>query len=396
MRRTVFASATGAALIAGAGLALAHAGHAQIPPPTVKFAAHSQTIPFELFRGNRIVIPARINGHETRVLLDTGASATTVDRAYARSIGFPEGMKIQGKGSGGTVEAELVSGVTIDLGGVRLDKMNVGVMDLAPVSRGLGRPLTVVLGRDFFNSAVVSIDWAAGALQVRSPQSFTPGKDAARLNLTRKGPFNTIPVSVAGGEPIQALLDVGNGGALALPRTYWSKRPDLAALRSAETRMGGVGGLNAARAVVMPKVTLAGQSFTNVPTMLSEVGSDDEPTQMANVGIGLLKQFTVDLDLGRDRIYLTPRHDAPPFERDRSGARFDLIGDRLKVVFVSPQGPAAAAGLKDGDEVVAVDGQPVSADYYSAPDWTRGPVGKTVALERGDGTKVTITLQDYY
>ena len=75
---------------------------------------------------------------------------------------------------------------------------------------------------------------------------------------------------------------------------------------------------------------------------------------MANVGIGLLKQFHVDLDLGRDRIYLAPRKDAPPFDRDRWGTRLDLIGDRLKIGFISPQGPAAAAGLKEGDEIVAV------------------------------------------
>ena len=396
MRHTHLAWASGAALVMGAGLALAHAGHPEIPPPIATFASHSQTIPFELFRGNRIIIPARVNGHETEVLLDTGASATTLDRGYARSIGLPQGTKIQAKGPGGTVEAELVSGVTVEVGGMRLDKMSVGVMDLVPVSRNLGHPFSVILGREFFNSAVVSIDWAGSRLQVHAPQSFAPRNGAVRVDLTRIGPFNTIPVSVAGGEPIAALLDVGNGGALALPRTYWGGRPDLAALRSAETRIGGVGGLNAGRAVLMPQVTLAGRSFANVPTVLAEAGNDHDPTQMANVGIGLLKQFKVDLDLGRDRIYLTPRTDAPAFERDRSGARFDLVGDRLKVVFVSPQGPAARAGLKDGDEIVAVDGRLVTANYYRGPDWTRDPARKAVVLQRADGSRVTIKLQDYY
>jgi len=117
---------------------------------------------------------------------------------------------------------------------------------------------------------------------------------------------------------------------------------------------------------------------------------------MANVGIGLLKQFHVDLDLGRDRIYLAPRNDPPPFDRDRSGTRLDLVGDRLKIAFISPQGPARAAGLKEGDEIVAVDGQKVTSDYFSRSDWTRGPAGKAVTLERSDGSRVTLTLQDYY
>ena len=133
-----------------------------------------------------------------------------------------------------------------------------------------------------------------------------------------------------------------------------------------------------------------------MPAIFSETGSDDEPTQMTNVGIGLLKQFKVDLDLGRGRIFLAPRADSPPFDRDRAGVRFDLLGDRLKATFVSPEGPAAAGGLKVGDEIVAVDGRKVTAAYYQAPDWTVGEAGKSVQLTRADGTKVTVRLADYY
>ncbi|WP_028969492.1 retropepsin-like aspartic protease [Sphingomonas sp. URHD0057] len=384
------------AVLAAAGLAIAHPGHPPITPPEMTFAAHAETIPFQLFRGNRIVIPVTVGGHRTQAILDTGASMTTLDRSYARSIGLPEGLKIQGKGTGGTVDAELVTGVTIDVGATRLANMSIGVMDLSAVTRSLGRPMTVVLGRDFFNATVVSIDWAASTLEVRSPSAFAPAPGAAALPLARKGPFNTISISVAAGKPIEALFDLGSDGALALPRSYWETRPDIANLRWAEARSGGVGGLTPARRATVPEVTLAGRTFRAVPTTLSEAGNDTDPTQMANVGIQFLKQFRLDLDLGRDRVFLTPRSDAPGFDRDRAGARFDLAGDRLKAVFVSPQGPAAQAGLKTGDEVVAVDGMKVDASFYQRADWTRGPVGHTVALARADGSTVKVTLADYF
>ena len=57
---------------------------------------------------------------------------------------------------------------------------------------------------------------------------------------------------------------------------------------------------------------------------------------------------------------------------------------------------AAAAGLREGDEIVAVDGRPVTADYYRNADWARGAPGTAVALRRGDGSQVTVTLRDYY
>lgn len=386
----------GAAMLASGAMCVAHPGHPPIPKPTIMVSAKQQSVPFELFRGNRIIVPARINGHETRVMLDTGASLTTFNRDYARSIGLPPGFKVQAKGAGGNVEAELVSGLTIEIGSYRAQNASVGVMDLAPTQRSIGMPISVIVGRDFFNSAVISIDWASKQLKISAPDAFKPAADATAVDLAKKGPFNTIPISIAGAPPIEALLDLGNGNPLVLPKTYWDIRPELTALRTAGSRIGGVGGMHAARAAIIPQVKLAGTTIAAVPAVLSEAGNDEEPTQMANVGIGLLKQFKVDLDLGRDRVYLTPRADKPSFVRDRAGVRFDLAGDRLKTSFVSPEGPAAAAGLKPGDEITAVDGRAVNADYYSHADWTNGPAGTSVGLTRADGSQVTITLADYY
>jgi hypothetical protein len=388
---------TGAGLVAAAaGMCVAHPGHPPIPTPTIAVAPNAQPVPFELFRGNRIVVPARINGHETHVMLDTGASMTTLNREYARAIGIPEGFKMMAKGAGGDIEAELVSGLAIELGGYSAHNASVGVMDLAPISHSIGMPITAIFGRDFFNSAVISIDWAGKRLRISAPDAFKPAARATAIELAKMGPFNTISVSIAGAPPIAALLDLGNGGALVLPRTYWGGRPELTSLRSAAASVGGVGGMHPARAALVPQVTMAGASFAAVPALLSESGNDTDPTQMANVGIGLLKQFKVDLDLGHARIFLAPRADKPGFDRDRVGVRFDLAGDRLKAAFVSADGPAAAAGLKEGDEIVAIDGRAVTPDYYSGLDWTRGNVGKRVVLTRADGSKVIVTLTDFY
>jgi hypothetical protein len=395
MRRLISLCLAGTALIAAAGACAQVAGD-ELPPPAVSFVDHTQSIDFKLFRGNRIVVPATVAGHATEVILDSGASATTLDRKFARSIGLPEGQKIDGLGAGGPVQAELLTGVTVEVGGMTLKNMSVAVIDLGPIERSIGRPIHAILGREFFNSAVVSIDWTNSKIKVSAPQHFTAPAQAAAVPLQRKGPFHTIPVSIDAGPTVQALLDIGNGGSLSLPPDYWRSRANLAQLPFAESQLGGVGGLHSARLVSMPKVTLAGQTFDRVPTVLSDTGSSDEPAQMTNVGIGLLKQFRVDLDLGHDRIYLAPRNDAPAFEHERTGIRFERSDAGLRVAFLSPQGPGAAAGLKVGDMIVAVDGQKVDANYYDRPDWTRSAAGRQVSLERADGSRVTVTLRDYY
>lgn len=383
-------------LAAAAAMCAAHPGHPPIPTPTITVSQQAPSVPFELFRGNRLIVPATINGHQTEVMLDTGASLTSLNHDYARSIGLPPGFKIQAKGAGGAVEAEMATGLTVQLGGFTARNASVGVIDLAPIERALGRPISAVVGRDFFNSAVISIDWAARRLKISSRDGFSPGPGATSVSLKKKGPFNTVPISIAGAAPIDALLDLGNGGALVLPKTYWGSRPELNTLKSAGSMVGGVGGLHSARVAMVPDVSLGGEVFKAVPAILSESGNDEDPTQMANVGIGLLKQFKVDLDLGNDRIFLTPRADAPPFDRERAGVRTELSGDRLKVMFVSPEGPSAAAGLKAGDEIVAIDGSKVTPAYYQSADWTREAAGKPVVLKRADGSEVTVILKDYY
>ena len=75
-----------------------------------------------------------------------------------------------------------------------------------------------------------------------------------------------------------------------------------------------------------------------------------------------------------------------------------MVGDKLDVLFVSPQGPAAAAGLKKGDRIVAIDGQTVGAGFYRTAlgTWNRRASGTPVELTLGDGRKARIVLADYY
>ena len=365
-------------------------------PPRVTGAA--ATVPFELYRGNRVIVSASFNGHEVETLLDTGASITTVDRAYAGKIGLAKGATVDGYGAGGRVDAELVSDVTLSIGGMKLEKMTVAVMDLSQVAQGIGRPVDIIVGRDLFNSTALDLDWPAGKLTITPAADYAPPAGATVVPLERRGPFNFVTVAVAGLKPIKALLDLGNGGNLVLPSDYWGDKPVLAKLRYAEHEAGGVGGLHPVRMVTVPQVEFAGARFENVPGVLGPDSQGGQPQHAANLGIGFLKQFDLTLDLGRDRLILRPLEARPEFERDRAGARLGMVGDKLDVLFVSPQGPAAAAGLKKGDRIVAIDGKSVAAGFYRTPlgTWNRQAAGTPVELTLADGRKTRITLADYF
>lgn len=378
-----------------AGIALAHPGHPPVTPPSVSYTAARDTAPFELFRGARIILAGSINSVPTEMMLDSGAGMTVIDTAFADKLGLEGGTPLSVRGAGGDVPGRIVAGVTLTAGALRLANLSVLVIDMAPISRGVGRPIPVVLGRDAFKAGIVAIDFPRRAIRFAPRDGFRAPAEATRLALTDKDGLPAVSLSVAGLAPVESHLDLGNGGAVLLSRDYWSKQPSLAALRKAEAQVGGVGGMKPARRVTLPVVEFSGVRFTNVPATLNEDPSA-LPTSGGNVGIELLKPFRVTFDSAGGAIYLEKTGAPAVIEKERAGLRAERDGDRLTIAYVSPDGPAAAAGLKAGDQIVAVDGVKVDAKYYDRPDWTRGPAGRTVTISRADGAAVRVTLADYY
>jgi hypothetical protein len=383
----------GAALAAVGTLAWAHPGHPPIVPPQVSFTG-AKAVPFELFRDQRIFLDGTINGHQTPMMLDSAAGAIIVDAAYARQLGLPEGFKMMVQGSAGAAPAELVQGVSLTAGSLHLDHLTVVVTDMSPISKSVGRPLNVILGKDAFKAGAVTIDFPRHTISFADRSKLSPS-GATKVPMHDQGMVETVPISIAGMPPVDADLDLGNPGNVLISNAYWSARPALAGLRFARSQVGGVGGMKAARVATLDRVDFAGRHYTRVPAAMNE-DPQSLPRTGANVGIGLFKQFVVTFDFAGNALYVRGPEHVGELPRERAGISADRVDDHLELTYVSPDGPGAAAGLKAGDQIAAVDGRKVGADYYSQPNWAHGPAGKIVELTRADGTKVKLKLADYY
>ena len=91
-----------------------------------------------------------------------------------------------------------------------------------------------------------------------------------------------------------------------------------------------------------------------------------------SVPIDLLKPILTDL-------INTGRSSAPP--RPWLGVHADVAHGRVIIIRVTPEGPAAKAGIKAGDVILAVNQTPVKglAQFFSQV-WASGPAGVTVTL----------------
>jgi len=390
--------AVGALLLTAAAALAAQTASPQIPPPTVTAVPdRSATIPFELFRGNRLILSGSINGVETPMLLDSGAGVTTLNLSFARKIGLTGGRKISALGSGGNQEAELYRNVTIEAGNLKLSGTTVVAIDLSQIEKAIGRPIPAVLGRELFVNSVIGIDFDRSAMTLSPSKGFVAPAGATEVKLKREGSLHLIPVSLGGLPPVDAAFDLGNGGALSISKEYHEAHPLFASLPYAVGMGGGVGGLHEMKRVTMPTVGIAGFTFSGVPADLGTV--PDGPYEgRANVGMQLFRQFKLTLDLGNDRLWLQRNGKPAEFARDRSGLFTLLEGDHFNVLHVSPGSPADKAGLKKGDRLVAIAGEHVGPGFFNGnqSNWARSAAGTKVDVTKQDGGTVTLILADYF
>ena len=375
---------------------------AQVPPrPVAEFGEMAaQGTSFEFFRERNIFLPVVINGRPVQAALDSGAGMTTIDKAFADSIGLKATSHVTASGSGGPEEAGVASGVDIEAAGLHLKNVTVLILDLASIGVKMGHPLPLVLGRDAFALSSVDIDYPARRLVLRDPATFTPPPGAASVPLTRDdGHVRKLMVSIEGAAPVQADFDLGNAGALSISSDYARRQQFLNHRPSTDTLAGGVGGITLHDEAMVRSLRLGGFELTDVPALISR-SAVEEPKIGANIGMAVFSRFHLITDYAHDRLILIPDPSAMqrPFEKDRSGLHAMPTPDRLKVLLVSAGSPAAAQGWKAGDEIVAVNGEAVSPAFLTSPRarWTSEPAGTTVELTLTDGSRRRLTLKDYF
>src|SRR5438094_695540 len=82
-------------------------------------------------------------------------------------------------------------------------------------------------------------------------------------------------------------------------------------------------------------------------------------TRDGNLGLGILKKFTLILDYQNNAMYVKPgRNFKEPFEHDMSGLEYYADGDDLKTVIISRVEPGSAGdmiGLQKDDAIVMIN-----------------------------------------
>ena len=319
-------------------------------------AATPQSVVVPLYENDRHPsIDVRINGKGPfRLLLDTGSGAALiVDDALAAELGLKSSgtRQIGDPNTPEALTAKIVAVDRVEIGGLVLRKVDAISWKRTPHD-GADAPRGVA-GLGLFGPRLVTLDYGHGELTIASGE--LPEADGrAILTATFEDGIPSLPIDVAG-VLFRAHLDSGSTGFVGLPLDAVKKLPleappvPVGRARTAsgdyqvtESRL--LGSLRVGDIVIdHPKVR-----FVDLP--------------QANLGFDLLRSLVVTVDRANARVRLVSTgKPLEATERPRLGVMIHGPKDGvLPIEQVVPGSPAAAAGLRAGDQIVKLNGRPVA------------------------------------
>lgn len=376
--------------------------HAQLTEGSVQLDG-STAVPFKL-SGNHIYVQATVDGKPFAFLFDSGAAASlSVDAQNALALTVTGYAQAAG-GGGAVTKIGIVTVQTFTVGRMTYSKGSfVNLPPLALQSPFSDLPFGGIFGREIFRKLVVTIDYQKSLLTFSQPSTFSPPPGAQLLSLTLRDNYIPSVTASINGHTGSFDVDSGSGLALIVTKQYAlntgleKEFPKVVAMQIGRGLGGPIMG-EAGRGRIF---ALGPYQFENLPVSVTSSGVFASSDLAGNIGVEILRRFTVTLDVPDSKLFLLPNADfSAPFSTNRAGIIVIPDGNQWKVDSVVPGSPAAEAGVQDGDTLLTADGQSaraLAADGLRAI-WN-GPSGSRVHLQLRRGTKtiaVDFVLRDLF
>ena len=274
--------------------------------PLLAVLAVITTVPFVLVK-NQIIVEATVNGKGPySFIVDTGVTPSVIDRAAAEGAGVAIDTSRSGEASGAGSSTMTVQRAPIRelmLSGVIFRDLDALAADLTRLSTRLGQPLHGILGDNFFEGRVVTIDYANQRMTIaRRAQPLPPGVIELPFTTAKDDIIPIIQDFEVNGRRIPVSLDTGSSLAVEL---YPAAVGRLVLTAVAEKATGGsitgARGDAAVRKAKLDTLTIAGIPMKDVDVTFSS-RSDHGSERLGNIGNALLRNFVVTFDYSTKRV----------------------------------------------------------------------------------------------
>ncbi len=281
------------------------------PPAEVAFESGERSgwIPLTN-RGSMIEIPGTVNGVPIRVVVDSGAQMTAIDRGLAQRLQLPQtagALPLLAFGVTGAPTISHTVKLQLGLPGLAVSDLRAAVLDLEGLGKLTGRPFSMLLGRDVLRHLALEIDYPRRRVAFHRTGGQAPTLDAITLPLKVVGGAPTLQVRVDGSDPINVLVDTGASTSLALSQDAARKAGLLAPGRASTTAHSiSLGGLSLDQVVVAQTVDVGGLTLRETPVQIYVPAARGKAPD-GLLGAGLLRRYLTVLDLGAGQLFLVPQ-----------------------------------------------------------------------------------------
>ncbi len=342
-------------------------------------------------------------------LLDTGASVSLLDSAWAAAHGIEVAGKMHAVGAGATGEVGFAAVRSIrvagpDGKGIEIAGQKLAVLALNRfVAPFFWRDAAGVLGYDFISRFVTEIDYDAETLTLHDPKTFTYAGKGTGVPITLAGSIPVVRGIIDDRYEGEFRLDVGSGSTVDLHSPFVRKHGLREKLgKTIEVMGGGFGGTFTSHIGRMKRMAIGPYAWSDPLVVLSgaERGGLASEDFAGNIGNEILERFKCTFDYEHRMLYLEPGRRYGKTDRfSRAGVQLASFAGSVRAMQVLPGSAAEAAGLQEGDEVTSLDGKPIAEWTQDAVTdlFENGPVGRTHVLEvvrEGVSRKLTLTLKE--
>ena len=360
-----------------------------------------RTIPIVVI--DHVFVPSLIAGRPATLLLDP-VEGLMLDRGFARRHAIPAvGGEAAGLGApvrtGGAGAAEhevlFARALAVTIGDRRHDVPLAPVIPLdSMMAPALGHHVDGLLGLDLLDG-VVEIDFDRGRMRVHDRVRFVVPEGAtvlpARLLAGKPIVETIVRTSDGASRPAAMVLDFGMAGTVRLTTRFTDANQMIDAVGPLVTSRSETGLGGALESVIgrLASLSLGAIELRGPVVSLARerTGGDAAPPYDGLIGIGVLRRFRVYFDLPRSRVVLAPtQRTSLPFVYSPSGVSFVPLratARGLVVADIAPATPAARAGLRLGDRVLAVGSR--SAERWTKRDWQD-------AIDASDGQPLDVRV----
>ena len=320
-------------------------------------------MPFVQLTGGVVIVRALLDDFPDTLnfILDTGSSGISLDSSTVAYFNLkPAESDRTIRGIAGIKKVGFLYNRKLRFPNLTVDSLNFHVNDYSVLTSVYGEQIDGIIGFSLLNRYIVKINYDSLELDICSKGTIRYPKGGFLF----KPVISTLPVQSARVRDEQTynvrfLHDIGAGVCLMLSQDFIDDSALLQKKRRLWPKDGeGIGGKVKMNLTVIKEFKMGPYRFRNVPTYIFEdtYNVTSYPYLAGLIGNDILRRFNVIFNYAKRDIYMIPNtHFRDPFDYAYSGFELYYIDGKIEIGSVSVNSPAAQAGIKERDVVIAVN-----------------------------------------